>query len=174
MKNKKNFLIILIIIIVILSVFGAVLSAFLHKERNDSPENIVKEFHNSLLPDYSAENLKKSVGSNVYNIRFDDGGYFVDRYERARKQIVYYYGEDFASTLSDFIVSDIGDSEKASIERDYLSKYSLEIDEAKRVTFLVTLSSEFGKKSRTQSLITLKIDGEWLVYDYDAYWFAYM
>lgn len=174
MKNKKKFIIILVIAIVVLSVVGAVLSAFLHNGKTNSPENAVKEFHNSLLPEYNAENLEKSVGSKVYNIRFDDNGYFVDRYERTRKQIVYYYGEDFSSDLSDFIVSDIGDTEKAGIERDYLSKYSLEIDEAKRVTFSVTLSSEVGEKSRTQSLITLKIDGEWLIYDYDAYWFAYM
>jgi len=174
MKGKKKFIIITIIVIVVLSVAVAAVCAFLHNGKTNSPENAVKEFHNSLLPDYNAENLEKSVGTEVYDIRFDDGGYFVDRYERTRKQIVYYYGEDFSSTLSDFIISDIGDTEKTVITKDYLSKYSLEIDEAKRVTFSVTLSSEVGEKSRTQSLIVLKINGEWLIYDYDAYWFAYM
>ena len=174
MTKTKKIIIILIAAVVILSVAAVIFCVFLHNEENNSPENAAKKFHDSLLPDYNAEKLEESVGSQVYKIRFDDDGYFVDRYERTRKQIVYYYGEDFTSSLSDFVVSDIGDAEKASIEKDYSSKYSLTIDEAKRVTFSITLSSEVGEKSRTQSLIVLKIDGKWLVYDYDAYWFAYM
>ena len=174
MKDKKKLTISLIIAFVILLVGGVVFSVFIHNSSVNSPENVVKDFYNSLLPDYNAEELENSVGSSVYSIRFDDNGYFVDRYERTRKQIVYYYGENFDSELSDFIVSDVGDVEKASIERDYSSKYSLKPDEVKRVTFSITLSSEYEKTSRVQSLTVLKIGRKWYIYDYDAYWFAYM
>ena len=172
MKNKKKFFIAIITAIILLLIISTVF-IILHTG-SKTPEQTVKDFYNSLLPDYNAEKLEKSVGSQVYNGRFDDDGYFVDRYERTRKQIVYYYGDDFRSELSNFTVSDVSDAEKSSISREYESKYSLEIEELKRVTFTVTLSSDYDEKSRTQSLVILKCDGDWLVYDYDAYWFAYM
>ena len=172
MKRKKKIFIPIILAIVVLAVAFATFMILNRSQK--TPEQTVKNFYNSLLPDYDAEKLEQCVGSQVYQIRFNDEGYFVDRYERTRKQIVYYYGEEFKSVLSDFVVSDVNDVDKSSILREYSSKYSLEVDELKRVTFTITLSSEYEEKSRTQSLIVIKSGGEWLVYDYDAYWFAYM
>ncbi|MBR5773267.1 MAG: hypothetical protein IKY44_00310 [Clostridia bacterium] len=171
MKSKRKIALIIIAAIIVLSIGGALFGVVLHR---GSPEKAVKAFHDSLLPDYNENELKKSVGEDVYSIRFDDKGYFVDRYERARNQILYYYGEDFDSYLSDFRVSDLSDAERSSIKREYSSKYSLTVEDAKRVSFSVTLKSEFGEKSREEALVALKINGKWLVYDYDAYWFAYM
>lgn len=173
MKSKKNFLITLIIVIAVVLAFGTVLFIIIHNNAR-APQKAVQEFYNSLLPSYNAEKLEQNVGSSVYKIRFDDDGRFVDRYERTRKQIVYYYGEEFESTLSDFSFSDVSDTEKSSIKREYSSKYSLDVEEIKKVSFCVTLSSELAEKSRTENVITLKIGGKWYVYDYDAYWFAYM
>lgn len=172
MKNKKKIFIPIALVVVILLITSIVFMV-LHKN-SKNPEQAVKDFYSSLLPDYNAEKLEQCVGSAVYQIRFDDDGYFIDRYERTRKQIVYYYGENFQSKLSNFSVSDVSDTDKSSISREYKSKYSLDIEEIKRVTFSVTLSSEYEEKSRTQSLIVLKYGGDWLIYDYDAYWFAYM
>ncbi len=174
MKNKKKFFIILIVAIVIIAAAISAFFIFLHNSNTNSPETAVQEFYNSLLPTYNAEKLEQSVGTKPYQVRFNDNGYFVDRYERTREQIVYYYGEEFESTLSDFVLSDVNDTEKASIQREYLSEYALEIEELKKISFSVTLSSEGREKSRTVVLTTLKIDGKWFVYDYDAYWFAYM
>lgn len=174
MKNKKKFFIILAVSIIVIAVAVSVFFIFLHNGNTNSPESAVRDFYNSLLPTYNAEKLEQSVGTEPYRIRFNDDGYFVDRYERTRKQIVYYYGEEFESTLSDFVLSDVSDEEKSSIQREYSSEYSLKIEEFKKVSFSVTLSSEGREKSRNVSLITLKIDGKWFVYDYDAYWFAYM
>lgn len=174
MKNKKKLFIILIAAIVIIAIAFSAFFIFLHKRSSSSPESAVREFYNSLLPTYNAEMLEQSVGTKPYQIRFNDKGYFVDRYERTREQIVYYYGDKFESTLSDFVLSDVNDTEKASIQREYSSEYALEIEEVKKVSFSVTLSSEGREKSRNVILTTLKIDGEWFIYDYDAYWFAYM
>ncbi len=173
MKNKNKVFLPLILSIIISLIIVAVSAIAIHIS-NTAPERKAKDFYNSLLPDYNADKLQQCVGSEVYKIRFDDDGYFVDRYERTRKQIVYYYGENFKSTLSDFIIYDVGDTELSSIKREYMSKYSLEIDEIKKVSFTITLSSEYEQKSRTEVLTLLKANGDWLVYDYDAYWFAYM
>lgn len=174
MKNKKKFFIILIVAIVIIAIAISAFFIFLHNSNANTPETAVQEFYNSLLPTYNAEKLEQSVGTKPYQLRFNDDGYFVNRYERTREQIVYYYGEEFESTLSDFVLSDVNDAEKASIQREYSSKYSLQIEDYKKVSFSVTLSSEGREKSRTVVLTALKIDGKWFVYDYDAYWFAYM
>lgn len=171
MKKRKTLIIIIAVSAVVLITTIVLMGVFLH---SDSPEKAVEDFHNSVLPDYNAKELEVSIGSKPYSIRFDDGGYFADRYSRAREQIVYYYGEGFSSSLSDLVVYDVSDSESTIIKREYMSKYSIEIDEIKRVDFSVTLSSDYGEKTRDQSMITLKINGDWVVYDYDAYWFAYM
>lgn len=171
MKKRKNLILAIIVFAVVLLTAAVFSCVLLHR---DSPEKAVEDFHNSVLPDYNARELESSIGSKPYSIRFNDGGYFADRYSRAREQIVYYYGDQFSSSLSDLAVCDVSDSEATIVKREYMSKYSIEIDEIKRVEFSVTLSSDYGKKTREQSMITLKINGDWVVYDYDAYWFAYM
>ena len=173
-KSKKKLFIILATAVVIIAVAVAAFFIFLHKEEANTPEAAVKSFYTSLLPTYNAEQLEQSVGSGVYQVRFNDEGRFVDRYNRTREQIVYYYGEEFESTLTNFVLSEVSEADKKSITKDYSSKYSLQIEEFKKVSFTVTLSNGEREKTRTEDIITIKIGGKWVVYDYDAYWFAYM
>ncbi|MBR5272668.1 MAG: hypothetical protein IKU25_04660 [Clostridia bacterium] len=172
MKNQKKIIIPLTVTVIVAIIVVCITIILLRN--NGAPEDVALKFHNSLLPDYNTQGIEQCVGTDVYNVRFNDNGYFADRYTRSREQIVYYYGEDFSSELSDIDVYDASDSEKSSITREYKSKYSLEVDDVKIVNFTVTLSSEYGEKSRNQSLTVLKIGEDWFIYDYDAYWFAYM
>lgn len=172
MKNHKKIIISAIIVAVIAAVAICIFVFFIGN--NNAPKAVAQRFNDSLFPNINTQEIENCVGEKVYAIRFDDGGYFADRYSRTRDQIVYYYGEEFVSELSNMEVTDTNEADKKSITKEYKSKYSLTVDDAKTVSFTVTLKSEYGEKSRNQSLTVLKIDGKWFVYDYDAYWFAFI
>ncbi len=172
MKNHKNIIVSVIVAVIIVAVAVCVF-VFLPDSEN-SVKTVVQRFNDALFPNINTQEIESCVGEKVYAVRFDDGGYFEDRYGRTRDQIVYYYGEEFSSELSNIEVTETNETDRNSIIREYKSKYSLTVDDAKTVNFTVTLKSEYGEKSRNQSLTILKIDGDWFVYDYDAYWFAFM
>ena len=171
-KQSNHFIVIAAVVIIIIA---AVLCIFVFNgnDSGKSPEACVTAFCQSVLPDYNKSKLIQSVGEKAFPERFNDGGYFEERLSRSKQSIEFYYGENFKCELDDFSLIPEDDSQKNAILKEY-ENYSLSIEDAVIVKFKITLSGDGKENSRYEKIRAIKIKNLWYVYDYDAYWFAFM